>query len=496
MLEYISTRAQTARVSSAKAIAAGLADDGGLYVPEIFPPLSMRELQDMVSMDYAARATAVLCKFLEDFSEDEVRRCVEEAYATGRFSHSAIAPLVPLADNSYIVELFHGPTMAFKDMALQLLPRLLPLANAKAGVGEDTLILVATSGDTGKAALDGFAGVAHTKILCFYPRGGVSDAQELQMVTQAGDNVDVVAVNGNFDDAQRGVKQIFGDERFAAQLRARGFVMSSANSINFGRLVPQVAYYVSAYVDLMARGAVLPGQSINVAVPTGNFGNILAAYYAKRMGLPIDKLICASNSNNVLTDFFEQGVYDARRPLRRTMSPSMDILVSSNLERFLFELCGRDGAQVRGWMASLGAAGAYDLDAYKDKVRDVFYAAWVDEKETAETIARVFAQTQYCMDPHTAVGAAVLARYRQESGDARPTILVSTASPFKFCGDVLRALGQSADGDVFHQADTLSRITGAAVPLPLEALRGKPVLHTKVCGKDGMREAVLRFLGA
>lgn len=493
---YSSTRGGQS-VTSAEAIIAGLAQDGGLFVPETIPSLSLQELQGLETMNYQERALAVLKLFLTDYTPDELRKCIEAAYSAEKFDTAAVAPLTVVNDQLSVLELWHGPTSAFKDMALQLLPRLLSTALTKTAKQEEVVILVATSGDTGKAALEGFQDVDQVKIIAFYPEEGVSAIQKLQMVTQAGDNTFVVAVRGNFDDAQTGVKRIFQDQVFAAELASQDFVLSSANSINWGRLAPQIVYYFSAYLDGIAKQKFAWGDKVNFSVPTGNFGDILAGYYAKRMGLPVGKLICGSNANHVLTDFFADGVYDANRPFYKTSSPSMDILVSSNLERLLY--LATDGAtdQVAKWMNDLKKNGIYRIPTELQKrLTDDFAAIWVDEAATIATIRRVFDDTTYLLDPHTAVAWRAAEMYRENTGDTAHCIVLSTASPFKFNRSVLSALEAepTAAPNEFELLAALTKISGWKAPTGLTALQGKPVRHKTVCSPQDMKQTVAALL--
>ena len=489
---YNSTRSKGISKRASQAILQGLAEDGGLFVPDRIPALD-RSLEELAQMDYRETAYEVMKLFLTDFTEGELRGCIEKAY-DGKFDTERIAPLRE-AGGAYYLELFHGPTIAFKDMALSILPHLMIAAARKNHVKNEIVILTATSGDTGKGALEGFKDVDRTKILVFYPKDGVSDIQQLQMNTQEGQNVGVCSVVGNFDDAQTGVKTLFSDEELRRQLAQRGYFLSSANSINWGRVLPQIVYYVSAYCDLLKKGAIEEGGKINVCVPTGNFGNILAAYYAKCMGVPVDKLICASNRNNVLTDFLRTGVYDRNRTFFNTTSPSMDILISSNLERLLFTISGQDDKAVRGYMAALQADGRYEVDAeLQAAIKKNFAAGCCDDEATMQTIEKVFREKDYLIDTHTAVAFHVLEQYRAETGDQTPTVVVSTASPFKFCNSVLHALGeeQLASGtDILKQ---LTERTGIPAPGPLAALAGKAVRFERCVEKDDMLSEVQRFL--
>lgn len=490
---YTSTRDKSVHVTSAEAITHGISADGGLFVPESIPQLSADDLQRLASLDYKGRAKEILSLYLTDFSAEEIDRCVEGAYADGKFSSPAVAPLVKLADGSHILELWRGPTCAFKDMALQLLPHLLTVSAGKAAGGRQIVILVATSGDTGKAALEGFRDVPNTQIMVFYPSEGVSPMQKLQMATQEGANVAVCAIEGNFDDAQTGVKKIFTDPSVAAKLAQKNKMFSSANSINWGRLVPQVVYYVSAYCDLLAKGEIRNGDPIHVVVPTGNFGNILAAYYAREMGVPIDRLICASNRNKVLTDFIETGVYDRRRDFYCTSSPSMDILISSNLERLLFLLSGMDDAQTRAWMQSLSKEGVYDVgDAMREKIQAVFSGGFCDEDATKELIGSVYRGEGYLCDTHTAVAVQVYRDFRAATGDETPAVIASTASPYKFSRTVLAAVAPDVQAvDEFAMVDALYEKTGFPCPKQLLELKNKPVRFTDICTRDTMEDAVL-----
>ncbi len=497
-MRYLSTRgASGSHVSAAQAIVQGLAPDGGLFVPENFPRLTCDAISQMAGQSYQQVAKRVMGLYLDEFSAVELSAMVDAAY-TDNFDDRAIAPLVPIDERESILELFHGPTLAFKDMALQMLPRLLRASIDKTGETQDVLILVATSGDTGKAALEGFADAPGTGIVVFYPKDGVSPAQELQMRTQAGRNVGVVAVEGNFDDAQTGVKRIFSDPDFAEDLAAKGYRLSSANSINWGRLLPQIAYYVWSYTQLLAQRRIASGDEVNFVVPTGNFGNILAAYYAKRMGLPVHKLICASNRNNVLTDFFRRGDYDRNRPFYKTSSPSMDILVSSNLERLLFELCDRDASTVARWMQELNTGGRYAInDALRGTLERDFYADCCDEDAAAQTIGRLWRDKQYLLDTHTAVAQAVYERYQSDTADNRQSVIVSTASPYKFAYDVLMAVDPAATAnprDPFEASDSLAACTGSAVPARIAALKCETIRHEDSCGNDGMAEAVKQVI--
>lgn len=495
---YTSTRDASVRVTSAQAITQGISKDGGLFVPETIPQISMDEILRLSTADYITRAKAVLSLYLTDFTAEEIDACVTGAYGTGRFSSDKVAPLAEVEPNVHMLELWKGPTCAFKDMALQLLPYLLRVSAKKTADGKTIVILVATSGDTGKAALEGFKDVENTKILVFYPQDGVSPMQKLQMMTQEGGNVGVCAIEGNFDDAQSGVKRIFSDQAIVEKLAAHNMQFSSANSINWGRLVPQIVYYISAYCDMLADGSITPGMPVNVVVPTGNFGNILAAYYARKMGLPIQKLICASNANNVLTDFLTTGRYDRNRDFHATISPSMDILISSNLERLLFDLTGGDAAQVAAYMQQLNDTGAYSVsDGIFAKISALFAAGCCDDNQTKQTIHRMFESDEYLCDTHTAVAAKVYFDYKQSTGDETDTIIASTANPFKFSAAVLEAVGGgvSEGRDEFEMVQQLSVVTGERVPQPLADLETRAVRFTDVCPKADMAKAVLGMLG-
>ena len=489
-MKYCSTRSSASSVSSAQAIIQGLSLEGGLFVPESFPSVSLETIGKMVSMDYAARAKEILSLYLTDYTDEELSDCVRDAYTEGRFAGEP-APLKKVGEN-YVLELWHGPTHAFKDMALQMLPHLMTRAMKKVGVKEQVFILVATSGDTGKAALEGFCDVPGTNVGVFFPVDGVSPAQKLQMMTQEGQNTCVCSVYGNFDDAQTGVKTIFNDTEFAKELKDKGYVLSSANSINWGRLVPQVAYYFSAYCDLIRQGALNLGEPADFCVPTGNFGNILAAYYAKRMGLPVGKLICASNQNNVLFDFICGGTYNANRTFYKTASPSMDILVSSNLERLLYELCGKNPETISKWMQALKSGGQYAVDEKTlEALHESFSAAWTDDKTAFEAIKNVQEKENYLLDPHTSVAWVAAEDYRK-AGGKNPMVVVSTASPYKFSRSVLTALtgDPHEDLDEFACADKLEKLSSLKMPETLRELKQKPLRHKDVVNPDQMLEEV------
>ncbi len=494
-MQYCSTRNSEYLVSDAEAIVAGLAPDGGLFVPVGIPAFDEGELEELCSASYPERAARVMAHFLTSFTYDELLSYTSRAYSFEKFPAEGTAPVVKTGEGEYILELFHGPTCAFKDFALQMLPFLLSASLKKTGVNEEVMILVATSGDTGKAALTGFADAEGTHICVFYPDGGVSQMQKLQMVTQDGRNVMVAAVKGNFDDAQTGVKNIFSDKEYARELLERGIRLSSANSINWGRLVPQIAYYVSAYCDLCRRGELKMGEKVNVCVPTGNFGNILAAWFAKRMGLPIARFICASNRNNVLADFLQSGTYESRRPFYMTSSPSMDILISSNLERLLYLLC-RDDKEICSYMASLKREGCYSVSpAILERIKAEFDCGFCDEAETAASIMRAYKASGYVADTHTAVALKVCEEYKKRSGDAAKAIVVSTASPFKFSENVLRALQKDAGGDDFDMLERLAELSGKAAPGQLAELKTKPVRFSLSVERERMKELVSIYIG-
>jgi len=493
-MRYVSTRDNALNMTAAQAIATGLSRDGGLFTPDTFPVVSMGEIEQLCKADYRERAVKIMKLFLDEFTEEEIRGFAAAAYSDN-YDTPDSAPLRKLDDTTAFLELWHGPTCAFKDMALQMLPHLLSASLKKSGENREVCILVATSGDTGKAALEGFKDVEGTSILVFYPEDGVSDVQKLQMTTQEGANVGVCAVKGNFDDAQSGVKAIFSDEQLREELNERGYFLSSANSINWGRLLPQVVYYFSAYCDMVNNGLVKLGDKANFCVPTGNFGNILAGYYAMKMGLPVNRLVCASNANNVLTDFIKTGTYDKNRQFHTTVSPSMDILISSNLERLLFDLSGMDDAQIRSWMAMLSSEGKYTVtDEVKAKLDAVFSGGFCDDDTTRKVIGELYREQKYLIDTHTAVAYKVLCDYRAETGDNTPAVVVSTASPYKFCDAVLEAIGETADAPGLELVDKLSAVTGTAVPKPLETLRSKERRFTESVEKTAMKDVVTSFL--
>lgn len=486
-MKYKSTRGSIYTKTAPEAIIAGLAEDKGLYVPDSFPQLPFT-IEDMQGKTYKEIAFQVMKAFFPDYTDTEMKHCVDGAY-DGKFEAEDVVPLVDAADTHFL-ELYHGRTAAFKDMALSILPYLLTTAIKKEKEDHKICILTATSGDTGKAALEGFADVEGTEIIVFYPNEGVSEVQERQMVSQEGVNTHVFAINGNFDNAQSGVKAIFNDDKIAEELAAKGVKLSSANSINIGRLVPQVAYYVYSYIKLVERGAIKNGEPMNVVVPTGNFGNILAAYYAYKMGIPVNRFICASNENKVLTDFINTGVYDIRREFHLTNSPSMDILISSNLERLLYHLSGDDGEQIKALMEDLDGKKVYEVS---DKIKEglkVFYGGFATVEETNETIGKVYKEAGYLMDTHTAVAYKVYEDYKNATGDKTPAVIASTASPYKFADSVAKAIGLSECKDGFEYVREVNEVTGVPVPSGLKDLDKKPVLHTGVLDIDQMAQAV------
>lgn len=494
-MNYTSTRNSRTEISSAEAIVQGISPEGGLFVPQGFPAISPEKLRLLSEMDYISRAKEILKDYLTDFTQEELEGCITGAYGGDKFDDPAIAPLSKLSPDIYLLELWHGPTSAFKDMALQLLPHLITTSAKKTGEKRTIAILVATSGDTGKAALEGFRDVKGTKIVVFYPQDGVSHMQKLQMTTQEGENLSVYGIEGNFDDAQSGVKAIFADKDMAKTLDKQNIMLSSANSINWGRLVPQIVYYISAYCDMMAAGEIEAGEKVNVTVPTGNFGNILAAYYAKQMGLPIDKFICASNKNNVLSDFIRTGEYNRNRDFYTTASPSMDILISSNLERLLYHLYDCDTNAVSELMSQLGSQGRYKVsDKVLERLKAEFYGGYCDDEGTKETIKVTFEKFSYLLDTHTAVAVNVHNRYVKETGDNKKTIIASTASPYKFPASVLAALEPQAQGNEIEKSARLSEITGTEIPAPLQGLDTREVRFTQVCTKQDMPAAVVRAL--
>ena len=490
---YKSTRSDSQPVTASQAILKGLADDGGLFVPMQIPALDV-SLEQLATMSYQQVAYEVMKLYLTDFTREELEACITKAYDS-KFDTEAIAPLTEAGD-AYYLELYHGATIAFKDMALSILPHLLTTSAKKNHVHNEIVILTATSGDTGKAALAGFADVKGTRIVVFYPKNGVSPIQEKQMVTQKGKNTHVVGIHGNFDDAQTGVKNIFGDSAFAKELDAAGFQFSSANSINIGRLVPQIVYYVYSYAMLLGQERIKNGEKINVVVPTGNFGNILAAYYAKNMGVPINKLICASNDNKVLFDFFSTGKYDRNREFILTSSPSMDILISSNLERLIYRICGDDAQKNAALMNALKEKGEYEITPQmREKLTD-FVGGYASEEECFAMIKALYDEFGYVIDTHTAVAAAAYKKYRKETNDQTKTIIASTASPYKFTRSVMKAIDRKYDSmEDFALVDELSKLSNTSVPKAIEEIRTAPVLHDTVCEKDEMKEVVKKFLG-
>ncbi|UYI91930.1 MAG: threonine synthase [Anaerostipes hadrus] len=493
-LVYHSTRNSEETATASEAILKGLTSDGGLFVPDSIPKLNV-SLEDLTQMSYQEIAYAVMKEFLTDFTEEELKTCINNAYDS-KFDTEEIA-VTKKVDGAYYLELFHGATIAFKDMALSILPHLLVTSARKNNVKNEIVILTATSGDTGKAALAGFADVPGTKIIVFYPKSGVSPIQEKQMVTQKGDNTYVIGIKGNFDDAQTGVKKMFSNKELAKVMNDNGFQFSSANSINIGRLVPQVVYYVKAYADLLKQGALKAGEPMNVVVPTGNFGNILASYYAKQMGIPIGKFVCASNKNKVLFDFFETGKYDRNREFYVTTSPSMDILISSNLERMIYRIAGNDAKQCAKFMAALTKDGEYVItDAMKAELSE-FFGAFGSEEETAVKIKEVYDKEGYVMDTHTAVAAVAYDKYKAATGDDKtPTVIASTASPYKFTRSVMNAIDPAYDAeDDFELVDELNKVSKTAIPKAIEEIRTAPVLHDTVCETAAMEDEVKKILG-
>ena len=487
---YKSTRNSDIRVTASQAILKGLSDDGGLFLPESIPTLDIA-MKDIANMTYQEVAYEVMSRFYTDFTEEELKNCINRAYDS-KFDTDVIAPLVE-ADGAYYLELFHGPTIAFKDMALSILPHLMITSARKNNVKNDIVILTATSGDTGKAALAGFAKVEGTKIIVFYPKNGVSAIQERQMVTQDGDNTFVVGIHGNFDDAQTGVKQIFADKEFAKELDDKGYQFSSANSINIGRLIPQVVYYVYSYATMLKEERIADGEKINVVVPTGNFGNILAAYLAKHMGVPID--VCASNDNKVLYDFFKTGEYNRNREFVLTSSPSMDILISSNLERLIYLIAGSDDAKNREMMADLSTKGVYQITEDMKQQLDDFVGGYATEEQTAQRIKELYEKTGYVLDTHTAVASYVYEQYVKETGDTTKTVIASTASPFKFGPSVMEAIdGNKHDEDMFDLADALSKVANVETPNAVTELKTAPVRHDNICDKTEMKDIIKKFL--
>ena len=498
MVLYESTRGGKDSISSAEAIKRGISPNGGLYVPQQIKEFNMKEINDLVDKSYTQRAAFILKQFLDDYSDEELVDCVNKAYNADKFSSSEIAPLKAINESLCLLELWHGPTCAFKDMALQILPHFLVKAMKKTGEKSEVIILVATSGDTGKAALEGFADVDGTRIMVFYPEDGVSEVQKYQMITQTGKNVNVFGVKGNFDDTQSGVKKIFTDKELIDEMEERKLKFSSANSINWGRLVPQIVYYFSAYADLIKTNRINPGDKVNFVVPTGNFGNILAGFYAKCMGLPVNRFICASNDNNVLTDFIRTGSYDKRRKFVKTVSPSMDILISSNLERLLYELTGHDDQKVLDWMNQLNEFGHYEIGKnILSEIHKIFWAGWSNQDETLKTIECVYTDDKYVMDTHTAVAVDVYDKYVITTGDLTPSVVISTASPFKFNTSVCKALfgEKKIEGkSEFELLELLSKECDMPIPDGLKGLNEMSILHSTVCEKDDMKTVVTENL--
>ncbi|MBR6533559.1 MAG: threonine synthase [Clostridia bacterium] len=493
-MNYISTRDKSIKATAAQAISQGISVEGGLFVPDTFPVLNEKDFAEIAKLDYVGRAKYILKNFLNDFTEEEVDYCVKGAY-TGSFDNEQPAPISLVGKNANILELWHGPTCAFKDLALQLLPYLLTTSAKKVSNGKKIVILVATSGDTGKAALEGFCDVEDTEILVFYPSDGVSPMQKLQMDSQKGENVHVCAIKGNFDDAQTGVKKIFTDNSVKKVLEENNMQFSSANSINWGRLAPQIVYYISAYCDMLSRGEDLK-DGFNIVVPTGNFGNILAAYYAKKMGVPVNKLICASNANNVLTDFINTGKYDRNRSFFTTISPSMDILISSNLERMLFELSENNDKAVAKMQNDLSESGTFTVSQeIKTKMNELFWGGCCDDKATLETIKELFQEYGYLCDTHTAVAMNVYKQYVETTGDDRATVIASTASPYKFANSVLSAVSDKKSDSEFDTVRLLSEETKTEIPDPIKALENAQVRFKEICEKEDMLESVYKALG-
>jgi len=494
---YNSTRNSDVKVTSAEAITQGISAEGGLFVPESIPQLTAADIKAIGDMKYSDRAAFVFSKFLTDFTDAEIHYCTDNAYSTKNFETDNIAEIAHLFSGTYMLELWHGPTCAFKDMALQILPYFLTTSAKKIKLDKKIVILVATSGDTGKAALEGFKDVEGTSILVFYPEDGVSPMQKRQMRTQEGSNVGVCALKGNFDDCQSGVKAIFTDESVKKALDENGMMFSSANSINWGRLVPQIVYYISSYAELLKDGEISEGEKVNIVVPTGNFGNILAAYYAKHMGIPVNKLICASNINNVLTDFINTGIYDRNRKFYATVSPSMDILISSNLERLLYIMTDRNDAVIRDWFGKLASEGRYEVsDDVKAKLKDEFCAGYCDDEQTKATIHSIYEKYSYTCDTHTAVAVKVYNDYKEATGDNTKTIIASTASPYKFSAAVLEAVqGGKSDLDEYSMIDKLAELSKLEVPAALADLKNKPERFGDVIDKSQQKDYVLGKLG-
>lgn len=498
-LYYESTRGGVKSFLSAETIKMGIAPDGGLFVPEKHVRLTLEQIEKLAGITYQERALSILKHFLDDYTQEELSDCVYKAYTKQKFGCNEITPVYKLNDNVYLLELWHGPTCAFKDVALQILPHLMVKAARKTGESREIVILVATSGDTGKAALEGFKDVEGTRIIVFFPYDGVSEVQKMQMITQEGSNVYSIGVKGNFDDTQNGVKAIFTDAEINKMIEDKGFTFSSANSINWGRLVPQIVYYFSAYADMISRGEIKAGEPINIVVPTGNFGNILASYYALVMGLPVNKLICASNQNNVLTDFIITGIYDSRREFKKTISPSMDILISSNLERLLYEVTGRNAAVVADWMKKLKYDGVYYVgEDIRNKILSIFWGGYSDEKDTLDTIKCIYEDYGYVIDTHTAVAVDVYDKYVISTGDMTKTVIASTASPFKFNESVMRAIwGENftRGRSEYELLEMLSENCKLEIPPSLKNIEKREIRHKTVCEKSRMKEEVLKILG-
>ena len=495
-MKYISTRGNYRKVNSAEAISLGMVPEGGLFVPEQIPEMNLEQILTQKDTDYQELARWVFNKFLTDFSESEISETVEAAYKKESFPPDDKTPVVKLNSNTFILELWHGPTAAFKDMALQILPQLLVRSVKKLGIEKEIVILVATSGDTGKAALEGFKDVERIKIIVFYPEDGVSRVQEDQMKTTGGHNTEVVSLAGNFDDCQTAVKNVFADQEFKNLMEKNNYQFSSANSINWGRLLPQIVYYFKTYFDILNKAEIKPGEKINISVPTGNFGNILAAYYAYRMGLPVNKFICASNDNRVLTDFFETGVYDIERKFKKTISPSMDILISSNLERFLFEITGHNSDKINSWYQNLKENNKFEVDEQTlAKIKELFVGQYTLEKEAKKEIHNVFQKFNYLIDPHTAVGINSLVKYRSLSGDQKAAVVDSTASPYKFSRAVLESLkGEEITADEYRVIEELNKLTSAEVHRGLKGLEEMEIRHNQSCAKKEVKAKIADIL--
>ncbi|MFW6022342.1 MAG: threonine synthase [Halanaerobiaceae bacterium] len=495
-MKYISTRGNYKKVESAEAIRTGMVPTGGLFVPEDIPAISMDEITKMKEKDYQQIVFDVIKRFLTDYSDEELMESIENAYNDDSFPVDEVAPLVKLNDHLYILELWHGPTAAFKDMALQLMPQLLTRAVKKSSIDREIVILVATSGDTGKAALEGFKDVEGIKIIVFYPADGVSKIQELQMNTTTGANTDVVSVEGNFDDCQTAVKSVFSDEEFIELMNKNDYQFSSANSINWGRLVPQIVYYFSSYAYLLKSGVIETGDRVNFAVPTGNFGNILAGFYAYRMGLPVNKFICASNDNKVLTDFLNTGIYDANRDFKKTISPSMDILISSNLERFLFEITGHNADKINQWYSNLKEEGKFEIDTETlDNIQSIFTGDYSTEEEACKTIKEIYKKYKYIVDPHTAVGVNVYNKHIKNTADGTVTVVDSTANPYKFSKAVLESLkGKSAISNGYENLEELRKVTGMDIHRALKNLDSKEIRHNRKSSSEAIRKEIKDIL--